>query len=114
MHSQTNQPEHIVELFQTSISFKSSFSQHFFFHSGLQFSTKDADNDLDNSIVSDPCAVRHHGAWWYYSCSWTNLNGLYHGGPYSTSGISDGVKWVTFRGQYYSLKRTEMKLKPKL
>ena len=58
MHSQTNQPEHTVELFQTSISFKSSFSQHFFSHSGLQFSTKDADNDLDNSIVSDPCAVR--------------------------------------------------------
>ena len=113
MHSQTNQAEIIVELFQTSISFQSSFfSTLFFFHSGLQFSTKDADNDLDN-IVWGPCAVRHYGAWWYYSCSWANLNGLYHGGPYSTSRISDGVKWVTFRGQHYSLKRTEMKLKPK-
>lgn len=56
---------------------------------------------------------RHHGAWWYHSCSWANLNGLYHGGPYSTSRVSDGVKWTTFRGMRYSLQRTEMKLKPK-
>ena len=80
-------------------------------YSGRQFSTKDADNDVDLAVT--PCAVRHHGARWYHSCSWANLNGLYHGGPYSTSRVSDGVKWTTFRGMRYSLQRTEMKLKPK-
>ena len=82
-----------------------------FLYSGQQFSTKDADNGVDRAVT--PFAVRHHVAWWYHSCSWENLNGLYHGGPYSTTGISDGVKWTTFRGMHYSLQRTEMKLKPK-
>ncbi|CAH3134848.1 unnamed protein product [Porites lobata] len=78
-------------------------------HLNLQFSTKDVDSDLH----PDNCAVLLSGAWWYHSCSWANLNGLYRRGSYNTSYLPHGVKWVTFRGQYYSLKRTEMKLKPK-
>ena len=81
-----------------------------FFCSNLHFSTKDVDNDLYDP---DNCAVLLSGAWWYHSCSWANLNGLYRRGSYNTSYLPHGVKWVTFRGQYYSLKRTEMKLKPK-
>ena len=81
-----------------------------FLCSNLQFSTKDVDNDLHNT---GNCAVLISGGWWYHSCSWANLNGLYRGASYNTSYLPDGVKWVTFRGQYYSLKRTEMKLKPK-
>ena len=80
-----------------------------FFCSNLQFSTKDVDNDLH----PDNCAGLLSGAWWYHSCSWANLNGLYRRGSYNTSYLPHGVKLVTFRGQYYSLKRTEMKLKPK-
>ena len=74
----------------------------------MQFSSKDADND----VGSVHCAVRHKGAWWYNKCSSANLNAFYYRGPYSSS-YADGVKWVSFRGHYYSLKRTEMKLKPK-
>ena len=78
----------------------------------MQFSTKDNDNDLDDSS-SPPngiCAKRYHGAWWYNRCHRSNLNGLYLRGPYSS--YADGVAWKAFRGWHYSLKRTEMKVKP--
>ena len=80
-----------------------------FFCNKLLFSTKDVDNDL---YVHVNCPVLLKRAWWYHSCSWANLNGLYRRGTYKTDD-ADGVKWVTFRGQFYSLKRNEMKLKRK-
>ncbi|XP_003390325.2 PREDICTED: angiopoietin-related protein 1-like [Amphimedon queenslandica] len=40
---------------------------------GMKFSTKDNDNDYHRGN----CAEVHHGAWWYNSCSDSNLNGLY-------------------------------------
>ncbi|KAL9982295.1 hypothetical protein ACROYT_G004322 [Oculina patagonica] len=75
--------------------------------SGMQFSTKDIENDINHV---ENCAVTYKGAWWYRACHWSNLNGLYHGGQHDSHG--DGVNWRTFRGLRYSLKRTEMKLKP--
>ncbi|XP_062607549.1 fibrinogen C domain-containing protein 1-B-like [Saccostrea cucullata] len=45
----------------------------FTYHNGNEFSTKDQDNDLD----SRDCAVQFHGAWWYYDCHRSNLNGEY-------------------------------------
>ncbi|GFR87499.1 ficolin-1, partial [Elysia marginata] len=41
-------------------------------NSGFQFSTKDRDNDDWPSVN---CADTRHGAWWYWDCSWVNLNG---------------------------------------
>ncbi|KAL9982292.1 hypothetical protein ACROYT_G004318 [Oculina patagonica] len=73
---------------------------------GMQFSTKDNDNDSD----SGSCAVKFKGAWWYRACHWSNLNGLYHGGQHDS--FADGINWYSFRGLQYSLKRTEMKLRP--
>ncbi|KAL9982378.1 hypothetical protein ACROYT_G004411 [Oculina patagonica] len=73
---------------------------------GMQFSTKDNDNDP----AGGSCAVAYKGAWWYRTCHASNLNGLYHGGQHSSH--ADGVNWYSFRGHYYSLKRTEMKLRP--
>ena len=70
------------------------------------FSTKDDDNDL----YDGHCAERFKGAWWYNQCHHSNLNGLYHGGQHLS--YADGINWDTFRGHYYSLKRTEMKVKP--
>ncbi|XP_019637151.1 PREDICTED: ficolin-2-like [Branchiostoma belcheri] len=65
------------------------------YHDGKPFSTKDRDND-------GSCAQLHKGAWWYNSCYRSNLNGLY----------LDGVNWRHWKGYNYSLKRTEMKLRP--
>ena len=43
-------------------------------HNGHMFSTPDRDNDV-SSLPS--CAVHYSGAWWYYNCLDSNLNGLY-------------------------------------
>ena len=71
----------------------------------LQFSTKDADHD---TWSTGSCAQTFRGAWWYHSCHWSNLNGLYLRGEHSS--YADGIEWNTFRGLNYSLKFTEMKI----
>ncbi|XP_058126777.1 fibrinogen-like protein A [Anopheles ziemanni] len=43
-------------------------------HYNMKFSTFDRDNDNDSS---QNCGVARHGAWWYYSCTSSNLNGRY-------------------------------------
>jgi len=74
---------------------------------GQPFSTKDQDNDS----WSSNCAVSFKGAWWYGACHDTNLNGLYHHGQHSSSS-ADGVSWLLWKGQHYSAKRAEMKIRP--
>ena len=73
------------------------------FHNQMKFSTKDNDNDPD----SNNCATRWKGAWWYYRCHESNLNGLYLG---AGQGSGRGVKWNLWRS--YSMKKTEMKIRP--
>ena len=73
----------------------------------MQFTTKDQDNDPD---TTRSCAVVFKGAWWYNTCHTSNLNGQYLGGPHVS--YADGIIWDSFRGEYYSLKRSEMKLRP--
>ncbi len=75
------------------------------YHSGYQFSTKDQDNDANGGH----CAQIYKGAWWYQSCHSSSLNGLYLGGNHSS--YADGVNWESWKGYYYSLKFTEMKLR---
>ena len=65
------------------------------YHNGMAFSTKDRDNDKQ----SGSCAIGHRGAWWYKTCRVSNLNGNYGDGSYYV--------WN------WSLKGSEMKLKPK-
>ncbi|XP_022809164.1 ficolin-2-like [Stylophora pistillata] len=77
-------------------------------HSDNQFSTKDRDND--QSPFYHCARDDQKGGWWFDNpqCVQCNLNGLYN----VTSGQT-GVIWKDFRGLYYSLKRSEMKIKPK-
>ena len=75
-------------------------------HLGYKFSTRDQDND----VGSGSCAVAHKGAWWYGACHSSNLNGLYLRGNHTS--YADGVNWRYWTGYYYSLKFTEMKIKP--
>lgn len=71
----------------------------------MQFSTKDADHDTNKA---GSCSLLYRGAWWYHACHASNLNGAYLGGPHKTP--ADGIEWYTFRGHFYSLKTTEMKI----
>ena len=75
-------------------------------HHGHKFSTRDQDND----VFYRSCAVKYKGGWWYGSCHNANLNGLYLRGNQSSYG--DGVQWKLWTGYYYSLRFTEMKIRP--
>ena len=78
-------------------------------HRGMPFTTRDQDNDNDNHGGLN-CAIEFKGAWWYKNCHRSNLNGLYLRGSHSS--FADGVNWEDWKGHYYSLKRTEMKIRP--
>ena len=75
------------------------------YHSGRGFSTPDY--DVDGS--SGSCAITNQGAWWFNNCHYSHLNGVYY---YGTSSSSKGIIWRAWRGSSYSLKRTEMKIRP--
>ena len=73
---------------------------------GMAFSTHDRDNDK----WSGNCAVSWQGAWWYNSCTYSNLNGLYLDGRSD----NDGVTWYYFNAtapRYYTLRYSDMKLR---
>ncbi|XP_022107428.1 microfibril-associated glycoprotein 4-like [Acanthaster planci] len=89
----------------TAIGYSGTAGDSLSGHSNHPFSTKDRDNDSSDS----ECAIAYSGAWWYSSCHSSNLNGLYLSGE--TDVYAKGVVWQGFKGYYYSLKRTEMKIK---
>lgn len=74
------------------------------YNQGATFSTKDKDSDLS---PGGNCAVVHQGAWWYKSCTRTNLNGLYNPTGYDFTGI---YWYQTIHNQIVHLKRVEMML----
>ncbi|XP_053681388.1 microfibril-associated glycoprotein 4-like [Anopheles nili] len=78
-----------------------SFSQH----KDEKFSTYDQDNDKHTTS----CADWARGAWWFYKCFRSHLNGEYLTGKQPNQ---HGIAWVTFRDSYYSLKKTKMMVRP--
>lgn len=76
------------------------------YHKNMTFSTKDHDTDHWN------CAKRFKGGWWYKSCHFSNLNGLYSQGANIHFGT--GVNWKTGKGYQYSYKCSEMKFRPRV
>ncbi|XP_032089167.1 ficolin-2-like [Thamnophis elegans] len=76
------------------------------FHNNMPFSTRDKQQDPQKFN----CAEKGQGAWWYHECHHSNLNGRYWLGEHKTRG--DGINWGTGKGQYYSYKRSEMKIRP--
>ena len=72
------------------------------YHNGRKFTTKGNDND----IWSGNCADRYFGGWWYNNCHRSNLNGRYDDDSYGK-----GINWAAWRGVYYSLSFTEMKVR---
>jgi len=86
--------------------FSGTAGDSLYIHRNAAFSTKDRDND---SYSSGHCALLYKGGWWYSSCQHSNLNGLYLKGGFSYS----GVRWYHWRRNNESLKRSEMKIRPK-
>lgn len=84
------------------------------YQSGMQFSTSDRDNDLWFAH----CAEKDLAGWWYKDCGYSALNGVYvEGGPIpiSADGIVRGIIWYHWNRRFaYSLKRVEMKIKPRV
>ena len=76
----------------------------------MEFSTKDRDNDQDIRQKRN-CALKYKGAWWYNGCHDSKLNGLYLRD--SRSPNENGIIWHGWRGYHYSLKETEMKIRPR-
>ena len=112
---------HSNNLFSLSRLYLAHNSQSFFFssnvsgtagdslsyHDGKPFSTPDQDNDDD---ATRNCAKLYRGAWWYSVCHESNLNSIYHQTSPSAHGV--GLNWLHWKGLYYSLKKTEMKIRP--
>ena len=77
-------------------------------NNGMMFSTPDRDQDTWSSVH---CARDYNQAgWWYSHCSYSFLNNPYH---FSSSCEAwKGIVWREWKGEFYSLKATSMKLKP--
>ncbi|EPQ11195.1 Ficolin-2 [Myotis brandtii] len=75
-------------------------------HNNSLFTTKDQDNDG----ASTNCAEIYQGAWWYYSCYMSHLNGRYIGGSHASN--ANGINWNSGKGKNYSYKVAEMKVRP--
>ncbi|XP_004757159.1 fibrinogen C domain-containing protein 1 isoform X1 [Mustela nigripes] len=75
-------------------------------HGGMRFTTKDRDSDHSENN----CAAFYRGAWWYRNCHTSNLNGQYLRGAHAS--YADGIEWSSWTGWQYSLKFSEMKIRP--
>ncbi|XP_014876972.1 fibrinogen-like protein 1 [Poecilia latipinna] len=77
-------------------------------HQGMKFSTYDQDNDN----YKGNCAQEDKGGWWFNKCHSANLNGVYYPNGHYSASTDDGVVWYPWRGWWYSLKTSIMKLRP--
>jgi len=53
------------------------------------------------------CAAIHRGAWWHNTCHYSNLNGVYN-----NTADHQGVNWYHCLSWNYSLRFSEMKIRP--
>ncbi|KAM3842795.1 angiopoietin-related protein 3-like [Diretmus argenteus] len=80
-------------------------------HTGMMFSTKDRDND---NHQDSNCAFNYTGGWWFNACGDTNLNGRFmHMRPRGRSERRRGIHWRPSRRASYSLKSTQISIRPK-
>ncbi|VDH98893.1 Hypothetical predicted protein [Mytilus galloprovincialis] len=73
-------------------------------HEGVEFTTYDRDNDLRGDINCADVGYGEAGGWWYGSCTWSNINGLYNVDGHRS------IHWDTWRGKK-RLRKTKMMIK---
>ncbi|XP_069748635.1 fibrinogen like 1B [Narcine bancroftii] len=78
-------------------------------HNGMSFSTSDQDNDR---YLQGNCAQESKSGWWFNRCHSVNLNGKYYRHGNYTAKYDNGIVWNTWKGWWYSLKFTTMKVRP--
>ena len=98
--------------FDAYVSSKSNVGDSLSYHNGMEFSTRDRDND---NREGESCAARHggQGGFWFNSCKRVGANS-----PYDSS--SDGyhvnevnrIRWDAWHGNRYSLKTFQMMMRP--
>ena len=78
---------------------------------GRPFSTRDRDNDA----YPRNCAAVFGGAWWYYRCFHSNLNGGYeHHTPEDGAGGNDfDASLIWYTGRWTHFTKVQMKIRPK-
>ncbi|XP_056254390.1 fibrinogen like 1B [Seriola aureovittata] len=77
--------------------------------SGMQFSTRDQDNDR---YMQGSCAKENKAGWWFNRCHAANLNGKFYSKGKYRGQYDNGVVWGTWKGLWYSLRHTTMKVRP--
>ena len=90
------------------VNFSGTAGDSFSYHNGWPFTTPDEDNDFNPDVN---CAFKFHGGWWFKWCHNAFLNGPYIHGPNSYSG--EGIIWKAFKDLRYSLKSSQMKIRPR-
>ena len=74
------------------------------YHNNRMFTTKDRDQDSN----SGNCATIYKGAWWYNTCHYSNLNGLY---PQNKEEAPTYMSWRGLSGKHGGIVFSEMKMK---
>ncbi|KAM5146910.1 ficolin-2-like [Mantella aurantiaca] len=75
-------------------------------HHNMKFSTFDEDND---ESTSTHCAKLFKGGWWFKSCHSAFMNGQYLKGEHKEALV--GINWATAKGEHYSFKHVEIKIR---
>ncbi|XP_059175161.1 angiopoietin-4-like [Physella acuta] len=92
-----------ADLYRIKFTYKTgNTTDNFSKHNGMAFSTLDRDNDKSSSN----CADSYKSGWWYTSCHYVNVNGVW-----ASKARGEGIIWDSITDNIDSLEQVEMKLR---
>ena len=101
---QISSEEHGYKL--STSNYRGDAGDSLWYSDNQQFSTPDRDQD---DWPGGSCAEDQQGAWWFWDCGRSNLNGRYHG---RNGDDWTGIYWWHWKRTRHLLKKTEMKIRP--